>query len=108
MRTRLIAIVAVLAAALLGPSAAFATVDAPVVAQPTSPTAVPPVTVQWTDVVGADGYRVWRADADCSTGATNISDLAGGDVAPGVETFADASPLAGTHCYFVRAFIGLE
>jgi hypothetical protein len=107
MRTRLIATVAVLAIALLGPSAAFAAVNAPVLDQPTSPTATAPVTLTWTDVAGADGYLVFRADADCTTGAVRISDIApGGFVAPGLETFADGSPLAGTHCYFLHAFHG--
>ena len=108
MRTRLLAPVAVLAAALLMPSAALAVVDAPTDVASPSPTATSPVTVTWTDVAVADGYRVFRANANCTTGLTNISDLAGGDVLPGVETFADSSPLTGTHCYFVRAVVGIE
>jgi hypothetical protein len=108
MRTRLLAAVAVLAAALLTPSAALADVEAPAVAAPPSPTATSPVTVNWTDVAVADGYRVFRANANCTTGLTNISNLTTGDVAPGVETFPDSSPLTGTHCYFVRAFVGID
>ena len=108
MRTRLLAAVAVLAAALLMPSAALAVVDAPTDVASPSPTATSPVTVTWTDVAAADGYRVFRANADCTTGLTTISDLAGGDVLPGVETFADSSPVTGTHCYFVRAVVGIE
>ena len=60
-------------------------------------------------MAAADGYRVFRANADCTTGPDDhFSDLAGGDVLPGVETFADSSPVTGTHCYFVRAVVGIE
>ena len=108
MRTRLIATVAVLAAALLGPSAAFA--DVLTLDQPASPTASPAVTLQWTDIAGVDAYRVFRADADCTTGLTNISNLAGGDVLAGpppTKTFPDTLSLAGTYCYFLRSVTGL-
>jgi fibronectin type 3 domain-containing protein len=107
MRTRLLGLVAVFAAALLTPSAAFADVDSPILAAPVSPTASSPVTLNWSDVAAADGYRVFRADAGCVTNSTNITDLSAGDLPAGTTTFPDNSPAAGTHCYFVRAFTGL-
>ena len=105
MRTRLLVSVVTLCTALLAPSAALAE---PVLSQPPSPTSTAPVTLNWTDDdTGEDGYRVYRADANCTSSITDITALAGGDLLPDSVTFADNSPLEGTHCYLVRSFVGL-
>ena len=101
MRTRLLATVAVLAAALLAPSAALA---APSTAtdrrslrrrsrQPSPSTSHG--TICDRAAVSRSGDRRSVA-APCTTGLTNIWQLAGGAVLPGRPmTFSDTSPLAG-------------
>jgi hypothetical protein len=101
VRTRLLAALAVLAAALLAPSAVLAAPPAPVLSQPTTPTAAASIPLAWLDVAGEDGYHVYRAEADCS-GEVDISTVT--TVGADQTTFSDLSPAEGTHCYFVRAY----
>jgi fibronectin type 3 domain-containing protein len=107
MRRRLLVSAVAVAAALIAPSAALASLDPPVLDAPASPTASSPVTLNWGDVAGETGFRVYRADSDCLTNVTDITALASGDLGTGVLTFPDASPAEGTRCYFVRALAGV-
>ncbi|HET6174259.1 MAG TPA: hypothetical protein VFD90_16730 [Gaiellales bacterium] len=108
MRIRLLAALAVVAAALLVPSAAFA-VTAPDIFSPVSGSATSSsaVTLEWDPVGGEGGYRVFRADGNCSASFANISDLTGGDLAVGSSSYPDTLSSEGSYCYKVEAFAGL-
>jgi hypothetical protein len=104
MRTRLLFLVAALAAALLIPSAAFA-VGTPSITTPaaSSVTNVAPVHLVWTDTPDETGYRVFRADADCTGNLTDVT-LLQGDLVADTTTYDDTPPADGTYCYYVEAF----
>ena len=99
MRTRLLAAVAVLAAALIMPSAAFA--DPPPAPTITTPASTPtftkdsPISLIWS-TSSVPIYHVFRGAGDC-TGMTEI-----GTNLLGETIFADA-PGEGTYCYDVVA-----
>jgi hypothetical protein len=113
MRTRLLFLVAALAAALVIPSAVFAS---PVITSPTlwtppitaGATSLAPIDIEWTDSNPSEIlFDVQRYDAsgpDCSTGLSNLQDS--GPLAGTVFGYAD-SPPEGTYCYFVHADDGV-
>jgi fibronectin type 3 domain-containing protein len=103
MHTRLLAPVVALAAALLLPSAALA-VGTPSITTPASSpfiTRTAPITLEWSDTPDEINYRVFRADADCSTNLENLTLF--GDLPANTGDFLDSPPADGTYCYYVQA-----
>jgi hypothetical protein len=102
---RLIASVAVTAAALLGPSAAF---GAPVITAPAAPvdTNVAPIAFTWTDATPEVAFRLLRdasAGGACpATPSGSAVNATPGDL-PGTATTASDTPPEGTYCYYVEA-----
>jgi hypothetical protein len=102
---RLIASVAVTAAALLGPSAAL---GAPVITAPaaTVDTNVAPIAFTWTDATPEAAFRLLR---DTSAGGACPAAPSGSAVnttpvdLPGTATTASDTPPEGTYCYYVEA-----
>ena len=95
---RLFVSVALVAASLAVPQAAFA-VGQPVITAPAtgSYTNATPITITWDPVLDAATYRVFRADADCISNEVNLS----GDLPLLTVSFQDA-PVEGAYCYRVQ------
>jgi hypothetical protein len=103
---RLLVPLAVVAAALLAPSAAFA-VTPPVISAALSPTNLRP-SLSWPDVPDATaGFHVFRAGKNCAVAdpLTDFAPVVDGELLAGTVTFTDnAGQLAdGSYCYFVRS-----
>jgi hypothetical protein len=106
---RLLASVAVLAAALLAPSAAFAAL-APTITAPTAGTTINAVNLTWTHLaVLPTTYAVFRSGP---TGSACPTQPPGGAAEPlppalGVLSFSDPVGVDGRYCYWVEADDGL-